>query len=38
VPPEEIAQIMDSDPGVQAGIFTYEVHPSRSFPGDSLPG
>ena len=36
--PEEVAAIMDGDPGVQAGIFTYEVHPTRSFPGDSLPG
>jgi hypothetical protein len=29
--------IMDNDPGVLAGIFTYEMHASRSFPGDSLP-
>lgn len=36
--PEETKAIMDGDPGVQAGIFTYEVHPCRSFPGDSLPG
>jgi hypothetical protein len=28
---------MDCDPGVQAGIFTYEIHPIRSFPGDALP-
>ena len=35
--PEEAARIMDEDPGVKAGIFTYEVHPMRSFPGDSLP-
>lgn len=33
---EEVAAIMDGDPGVQAGVFTYEVHPVRSFPGDSL--
>ncbi len=26
-----------SDPGVKAGIFTYEVHPVRSFPGAALP-
>ena len=31
-------QIMDGDPGVQAGVFLYEVHPCRGFPGDSLPG
>ncbi len=34
---DEVQKIMDEDPGVQAGIFVYEVHPSRSFPGDSLP-
>jgi hypothetical protein len=34
---EETARIMDEDPGVQAGVFTYEVHPVRSFPGDALP-
>ena len=28
---------MDDDPGVQLGIFTYEIHASRSFPGDRLP-
>jgi hypothetical protein len=36
--PEETTAIMDGDPGVQAGIFGYEVHPCRSFPGDRLPG
>jgi hypothetical protein len=35
--PEETQKIMDEDPGVQAGIFTYEIHPCRSFPGDVLP-
>ena len=29
--------IMDEDSAVQAGVFTYAVHPIRSFPGDSLP-
>jgi hypothetical protein len=29
--------IMGDDPGVGAGVFTYEVHPCRGFPGDSLP-
>jgi hypothetical protein len=37
-PVEEVVRIMDEDPGVKAGIFTYEVHPTRSFPGDCLPG
>ncbi len=35
--PEETAQLMAGDPGVQAGVFTFEVHPVRGFPGDSLP-
>jgi hypothetical protein len=34
---EETARIMDGDPGVMAGIFTYEVHPVRSLPGDCIP-
>jgi hypothetical protein len=35
--PDETAQIMDGDPAVQAGVLSYEVHPVRGFPGDSLP-
>jgi hypothetical protein len=35
--PEETKQIMDNDPGVEAGIFVYEIYPCRSFPGDALP-
>ncbi|HKV70079.1 MAG TPA: hypothetical protein VJN62_02480 [Gemmatimonadales bacterium] len=35
--PEETALIMEGDPGVKAGIFTYDVHPCRGFPGDALP-
>ena len=34
---EEVKMIMDRDPGVKAGIFTYEVHLCSSFPGDKLP-
>jgi hypothetical protein len=34
---EETKRIMDEDPGIKAGIFTYEVHPCRSFSGDMLP-
>jgi hypothetical protein len=34
--PEDTATLMDADPGVAAGIFTYEVHPCRGFPGDAL--
>jgi hypothetical protein len=35
--PEEIAAVMEDDPAVKAGLFTYEVHPVRGFPGDALP-
>ncbi len=34
---EDTRKIMEGDPGVQAGLFTFEVHASRSFPGDALP-
>ncbi len=34
---EEVKKIMDEDPGVKAGVFVYEIHACRSFPGDSLP-
>jgi hypothetical protein len=37
VPLDETRKIMDEDPGVKAGIFVYEIHPCRSFPGDCLP-
>lgn len=33
----EVTKFMDEDPGVIAGVFAYEVHQSRSFPGDCLP-
>jgi hypothetical protein len=35
---EEAKKIIDEDPGVKAGVFVYEIHACRSFPGDSLPG
>ncbi len=35
---EETRRLMEGDPGVQAGWFTFDVHASRSFPGDVLPG
>ncbi|MCZ8515406.1 hypothetical protein O9H85_23950 [Paenibacillus filicis] len=34
---DEVRRIMDEDPGVKAGVFVYDIHASRSFPGDSLP-
>ena len=35
--PEDVDRIMSADPGVQAGIFTYEIHPTRTFPGSAIP-
>jgi hypothetical protein len=35
---DDVRRIMDDDPGVRAGVFTYRIHPTRSFPGDSLQG
>ncbi|HYW27009.1 MAG TPA: hypothetical protein VE953_22765 [Terriglobales bacterium] len=35
--PEDVERIMAADPGVQAGVFTFDVHPCRSFPGSALP-
>jgi hypothetical protein len=35
-PPEDVTAIMDADPAVAAGIFTYELHPVRGFPGSAL--
>ncbi|WP_374021831.1 hypothetical protein [Mycobacterium sp. HNNTM2301] len=34
---DDTAAIMADDPGVAAGVFTFEVHPCRGFPGDALP-
>ena len=34
---EEVKTLMDKHPGVKDGIFVYEIHPCRSFPGDSVP-
>lgn len=34
---DDVRSLMDDDPGVKAGIFVYEVHSCRSFPGDRLP-
>ena len=35
--PEAVDSMMSLDPGVKAGVFTYEIHPTRSFPGSMLP-
>jgi len=34
---DDVKTIMEGDPGVKQGVFTYEIHPTRSFPGDKLP-
>lgn len=31
-----VKEIMEEDPAVQAGIFTYRIYNGLSFPGDSL--
>lgn len=36
--PEQASEILDGDPCVKAGVFVYELHSGRSFPGDALPG
>ena len=33
---EETRRIMEGDPGVKAGIFTYELHTTKALPGSSL--
>ncbi len=33
---EETATLMKEDPAVEAGFFSFEVMPWRSFPGDAL--
>lgn len=34
---EETKKILRGDPAIEAGILVYEVHPTRTFPGSSLP-
>lgn len=34
---DETTALMNDDPGVAAGVFTYQVHACRGFPGDALP-
>jgi hypothetical protein len=33
----EVRQIMYEDPGVKAGVFTFEIHECRGVPGQYLP-
>ena len=34
---DAVTAIMNDDPAVQAGVFTFEVHPAEGIPGDGLP-
>jgi len=34
---EEVKKFLDEDPAIKEGIFTYELHVARGFPGDALP-
>jgi hypothetical protein len=36
--PDEVDQIMRQDPGVQAGLFSYELHATRTFPQSTPAG
>lgn len=37
VAPERATEIFSEDPGVKAGIFTFDVHSVAGFPGSTLP-
>jgi hypothetical protein len=34
---DETTKLMETDPAIKEGILNFEVHATRSFPGDSLP-
>ena len=34
--PDKVDQIMRQDPGVKAGLFTYEIHATQTFPESTL--
>ena len=34
---DAVTAIMNDDPAVQAGVFTFDVHPAEGLPGDALP-
>jgi hypothetical protein len=34
---EQTKRLMDGDPAVAEGVLNYEIHSTRSFPGDELP-
>jgi hypothetical protein len=34
---EETKKLMEEDPAIKAEILQYEIHPTKSFPGSTLP-
>ena len=34
--PDEVDRIMRQDPGVKAGLFSYEIHATQTFPESTL--
>ncbi|MGH2646511.1 MAG: hypothetical protein ACRDE8_03045 [Ginsengibacter sp.] len=34
---EETKKILEEDPAIQARVLVYEIHPTKTFPGSSLP-
>jgi len=36
--PDEVDGIMRQDPAVEAGLFSYEIHATQTFPGSALTG
>lgn len=34
--PTDVDRIYAGDPAVRAGVLTYEIHPTRTFPGSTL--
>jgi hypothetical protein len=34
---DEVTRIYQDDPAIRQGILAFEIHASRSFPGDALP-
>jgi hypothetical protein len=37
-PPDEVERLMAEDPAIKAAVLSYEIHATRSFPGDRLTG
>jgi hypothetical protein len=35
--PDQVDRLLRDDPAAKAGVLVFELHPCRSFPGDTLP-